>query len=78
MNGMEMLISAMGIDPKQIASDFGTLKDQVILTLKSIDGKLAQVQQSQVRQEKMLEVLTNGGSNQSGSESGSQRDQNRG
>ena len=61
MNGMEMLISAMGIDPKQIASDFGTLKDQVILTLKSIDGKLAQMQESQTRQEKMLEELTNAG-----------------
>lgn len=59
MNGMEMLISAMGIDPKQIASDFTVLKDQVILTLKSIEDKLGAI-------ETRLEAIENAGRNSSG------------
>ena len=59
MNGMEMLFSAMGIDPAKIAADFSVLKDQVILTLKSIESKLEAI-------ETRLELIENAGRNSSG------------
>lgn len=74
MNGMEMLFSAMGIDPKKIADDFSMLKDQVILTLKEIESKMDAIRQAQTEMQEQLqrmEASQNGRSRDSSPSSGS-------
>ena len=55
MNGMEMLLKQLGIDPGKIVADFTSLKDGVTETLKAIDARLTrmEIQQQEIRQWQM-------------------------
>lgn len=45
--GIEMLLKSAGLDITKVMADFTTLKDGVIQTLKSIEGKLENIEKRQ-------------------------------
>lgn len=45
--GIEMLLKSAGLDLNKVMADFTSLKDGVIQTLKSIEGKLENIEKRQ-------------------------------
>jgi hypothetical protein len=56
-SGLEMLLGQIGIDPRKIMEDFVALKDGVIGTLKSLDGRMAVIEKEQQRMQRMEIML---------------------
>lgn len=57
MNGIEMLMKQMGIDPKKMIADLELLKQNIVGKLESIDATMARIEAQGARIEGKLDAL---------------------
>jgi hypothetical protein len=57
MNGIEILMKQMGIDPKKMAADFELLKKNIVGKLETIDSTMARIEAQGARIEAKVNAL---------------------